>query len=86
MASGSSRSVFVGNLPYSAGEQDIAEFFTQIGPVVHVRIVTDRETGRPKGFGFCEFDNEGAAQQAVQTLNGADFMGRSLRVDYANSR
>lgn len=48
--------------------------------------MTDRETGRPKGFGFCEFDNEGAAQHAVQTLNGADFMGRSLRVDYANAR
>ncbi len=65
-----------------------------------LRIVTDRDTGRPKGFGFCEFESEHLAQQvclplssckcptlqAVNSLNGAEFMGRSIRVDYANSR
>ncbi|VDM67072.1 unnamed protein product [Strongylus vulgaris] len=47
-------------------------------------IVYDRETGRPKGFGFCEFSDEAGAQNAVNTLNGADFNGRSLRVNWAN--
>ncbi|KHN75713.1 Cleavage stimulation factor subunit 2 [Toxocara canis] len=81
-----SRSIFVGNLPYSAREQDIADFFGQIGPVVNVRIVFDRETGRPRGFGFCEFETEDAAEKAVGRMNNADFMGRQIRVDHANSR
>jgi len=82
----SSRSVFVGNLPYQAGEREISDLFSSIGNVVGVRIVTDRETGRPKGFGFCEFESEDLAKEAVNQLNGTDFMGRSIRVDYANSR
>ncbi|VDP11200.1 unnamed protein product [Onchocerca flexuosa] len=54
-----------GNLPYSAREEDVANFFWQVGPVTSVRIVLDRDTGRPRGFGFCEFETEAAAEQAV---------------------
>lgn len=76
----------VGNLPYSAREEDVANFFWQVGPVTSVRIVLDRDTGRPRGFGFCEFETEAAAEQAVGSMNHAEFMGRQLRVDRAISR
>ncbi|VDN21088.1 unnamed protein product [Gongylonema pulchrum] len=81
-----SRSIFVGNLPYSAREQDVANFFWQCGPVTNVRIVLDRDTGRPRGFGFCEFETEEAAELAIGSMNHAEFMGRQLRVDRAISR
>ncbi|OZC10347.1 hypothetical protein X798_02654 [Onchocerca flexuosa] len=77
---------FIGNLPYSAREEDVANFFWQVGPVTSVRIVLDRDTGRPRGFGFCEFETEAAAEQAVGSMNHAEFMGRQLRVDRAISR
>ncbi|KAK6036124.1 hypothetical protein COOONC_18761 [Cooperia oncophora] len=74
----------VGNIPYQTTEDAIGNHFSQAGNVTNVRIVYDRETGRPKGFGFCEFSDEAGAQNAVNTLNGTDFNGRSLRVNYAN--
>ncbi|VDK53401.1 unnamed protein product [Cylicostephanus goldi] len=74
----------VGNIPYQTTEDAIGNYFSQAGNVTNVRIVYDRETGRPKGFGFCEFSDEAGAQNAVNTLNGADFNGRSLRVNWAN--
>ncbi|KAK6039286.1 hypothetical protein COOONC_23208 [Cooperia oncophora] len=77
-------SVYVGNIPYQTTEDAIGNHFSQAGNVTNVRIVYDRETGRPKGFGFCEFSDEAGAQNAVNTLNGTDFNGRSLRVNYAN--
>ncbi|PIO71503.1 hypothetical protein TELCIR_06603 [Teladorsagia circumcincta] len=77
-------SVYVGNLPYQTTEDAIGNHFSQAGNVTNVRIVYDRETGRTKGFGFCEFSDEAGAQNAVNTLNGTDFNGRSLRVNYAN--
>ncbi|RCN40251.1 hypothetical protein ANCCAN_13818 [Ancylostoma caninum] len=77
-------SVYVGNIPYQTTEDAIGNYFTQAGQVTNVRIAYDRETGRPKGFGFCEFSDEAGAQNAVNTLNGADFNGRSLRVNWAN--
>ncbi|KHJ77048.1 hypothetical protein OESDEN_23332, partial [Oesophagostomum dentatum] len=77
-------SVYVGNIPYQTTEESIGNYFSQAGNVTNVRIVYDRETGRPKGFGFCEFADEAGAQNAVNTLNGADFNGRSLRVNWAN--
>ncbi|VDO33084.1 unnamed protein product [Haemonchus placei] len=69
----------VGNLPYQTNEEAIGNHFSQAGHVTNVRIVYDRETGRMKGFGFCEFSDEAGAQNAVDTLNGADFNGRQLR-------
>eukprot|EP00080_Pristionchus_pacificus_P013367 PDM73387.1 RNA binding protein [Pristionchus pacificus] len=77
-------SVYVGNFPYQTTENDLGNFFSQAGHVTGVRIVVDRETGRPKGFGFCEFADEQGAQNAISQFNGADFNGRSLRVNMAN--
>uniref|UniRef100_A0A1I7XHY3 RRM domain-containing protein n=1 Tax=Heterorhabditis bacteriophora TaxID=37862 RepID=A0A1I7XHY3_HETBA len=76
--------VIVGNIPYQTTEDDIGHYFSQAGQVMNVRIVYDRETGRPKGFGFCEFSDETGAQNAVNQLNGTDFNGRALRVNWAN--
>uniref|UniRef100_A0A915D1U8 RRM domain-containing protein n=1 Tax=Ditylenchus dipsaci TaxID=166011 RepID=A0A915D1U8_9BILA len=77
-------SVYVGNLPYNVSEQDLGNYFSSAGPVTNVRIMIDRETNRPKGFGFCEFADQQSAQNAVQNFNGVDFNGRSLRVNLAN--
>jgi len=85
MAAGGARySVYVGNIPYQATEEELGHFFGQAGSVLNVRLVYDRETGRPKGFGFCEFSDEQSAQNAISSLNGADFNGRALRVNLAN--
>ncbi|KAK6026350.1 hypothetical protein OSTOST_07706 [Ostertagia ostertagi] len=62
----------------------IGNHFSRAGQVTNVRIVYDRETGRMKGFGFCEFSDEAGANNAVNTLNGSDFDGRQLRVNLAN--
>ncbi|KAI1700521.1 RNA recognition motif domain-containing protein [Ditylenchus destructor] len=77
-------SVYVGNLPYNTTEQDLGAFFSTCGAVTNVRLPIDRETNRPKGFGFCEFADEQGAQNAVSQLNGADFNGRALRVNPSN--
>ncbi|KAF8368665.1 hypothetical protein PRIPAC_86494, partial [Pristionchus pacificus] len=71
-------SVEVGNIPYQTSENDLGNFFSQAGHVTNVRLVIDRETGRPKGFGFCEFADEQSAQNAISQFNGSDFNGRSL--------
>uniref|UniRef100_A0A914V1F2 RRM domain-containing protein n=1 Tax=Plectus sambesii TaxID=2011161 RepID=A0A914V1F2_9BILA len=87
MASGrSGYSLFVGNLPYQTTEDELGNFFSRAGNVVNIRIVSDRDTGRPKGFAFCEFDDEQGAQRAIDTLDGTEFNGRSIRVNWANSR
>ncbi|VDP02012.1 unnamed protein product [Heligmosomoides polygyrus] len=65
-------------------EEDVDNLFSRAGQDTSVRIVTDRETGRRKGFGFCEFADEAGAENAVNTLNGTDFNGRSLRVNHAS--
>lgn len=77
--------LFVGNLPFSATEDEIREKFAEHGEVQSVNLVNDRHTGQPRGFGFVEMDDEGA-QKAIQALNNTDFGGRALRVDQANSQ
>ncbi|KAK5975353.1 Cleavage stimulation factor subunit 2 tau variant [Trichostrongylus colubriformis] len=77
-------SVYVGNLPYQTTEQALGDHFSQAGQVTNVKIVYDRETGRNKGFGFCDFADQAGAENAVNMLNGTDFNGRSLRVNFAN--
>ncbi|XP_021376877.1 cleavage stimulation factor subunit 2-like isoform X2 [Mizuhopecten yessoensis] len=77
------RSVFVGNIPYEATEEQLREIFTQAGPVVSFRLVYDRETGKPKGYGFCEYQDVETAQSAMRNLNNYDFNGRPLRVGVA---
>lgn len=75
------RSVFVGNIAYKASEDDLTQLFGQAGQVVSFRLICDRETGRPKGYGFCEFADAAGANQALETYNGYELHGRALRVD-----
>lgn len=79
----SARSVFVGNISYEVGEDQLKQVFSQVGPVVHLRLVHDRETGKPKGYGFCEYADPQTAESAIRNLNGYELNGRSLRVDSA---
>jgi len=78
--------IFVGNLEFSATEQDIRQLFERYGVVDTVRIMTDRETGRPRGFGFVEMSNDTAAHAAVTGLQGTALGGRTLTVNEAKPR
>jgi len=78
-------SVYVGNLPFSATEEDVQALFAEHGSVSSVKLISDRETGRPRGFGFVEMDAAGASA-AIAALNGTDLDGRPLRVNQANER
>ncbi|EDV24679.1 uncharacterized protein TRIADDRAFT_56724 [Trichoplax adhaerens] len=79
------RSVFVGNIPYEATEEQLKDIFGSAGPVVSFRLVYDRESGKPKGYGFCEFQDKETALSAMRNLSGYELNGRSLRVDSAAS-
>lgn len=79
------KSIYVGNLPFSATEDDVREVFTEYGPVHSVKLISDRETGRARGFGFVEMESE-HADQAIRTLDGAIYGGRTLRVNEARPR
>lgn len=72
--------LYVGNLPYSATDASLQELFATVGQVESVTIITDRYTGRSKGFGFVEMGTEAEAQQAIETLNGREVDTRSLTV------
>ena len=77
--------IYVGNLPFSATETEIRELFGQHGTVESVSLITDRETGRPRGFGFVEMSRADASS-AIEKLNGKDMGGRPLRVNEAQER
>ncbi|KAH8326774.1 hypothetical protein KR074_006560 [Drosophila pseudoananassae] len=79
----SMRSVFVGNIPYEATEEKLKEIFSEVGPVLSLKLVFDRESGKPKGFGFCEYKDQETALSAMRNLNGYEIGGRTLRVDNA---
>lgn len=78
--------LFVGNLPYSATEADIREHFGAIGDPLQIVIPTDRDTGRPRGFAFVDYDDRGVAERAIQQLHGQPFKGRPLSVSEARPR
>jgi uncharacterized membrane protein YgcG len=78
--------IYVGNLPYSATAEDLQASFAEHGEVLSTRIITDRETGRSKGFAFVEMTDENAAQSAIDALNGAEYLGRILTVNEARPR
>ena len=80
------KKLYVGNLPFSATEGEIKELFERHGPVDKVSVITDRETGRPRGFAFVEMREGADADNAIQALDGRDFGGRSLRVNEAQDR
>ncbi len=75
--------LFVGNLPYTATEDELKAAFTQAGAVVSVKIIMDRDTGRSKGFGFVEMASDAEAAAALEKLNGADYAGRAITVSIA---
>ncbi len=77
--------LFVGNLPFDATEDALRALFTAHGPVDKVALIMDRDTGRPRGFGFVEMANSDAAR-AMQALNGTEFGGRALKVNEAQER
>ena len=79
------QTIFVGNLPFSTTEAEIHNLFSQFGTVISVKLIADRETGRPRGFGFVEMEDAEAAA-AIAALNDKDFNGRPLRVNKAQER
>jgi RNA recognition motif-containing protein len=79
------KKIYVGNLPFSATEDEVRGLFERHGSVVSVSLINDRETGRPRGFGFVEMDENGA-EAAISALDGKEFGGRSLRVNEAQDR
>jgi RNA recognition motif-containing protein len=78
--------IFVGSLPFSLGEADLKESFEAYGPVDSVKIITDKVTGRSKGFGFVEMPNDEEAQRAIDELNGATVGGRTIVVNQSEAR
>ncbi len=77
--------IYVGNLPFTATEEAVRTLFSQHGTVESVSLITDRETGRPRGFGFVEMSRDDAAR-AIQNLNGQDMGGRPLKVNEAQDK
>jgi cold-inducible RNA-binding protein len=80
------RRLYVGNLSYNTTELELREAFGQIGTVAEAKVVTDRETGRPRGFAFVEMSSDQEAQQAIEQLNGRDLGGRAINVNEAQER
>lgn len=79
-------SIYIGNLPYDATEHQVIELFKQFGEVNRATLVTDRETGRPRGFGFVEMPNDDEARKAIEALSGKEYEGRPLTVNEARNR
>lgn len=80
------KNIFVGNLDFSVREEAIRALFETYGTVERVSIMTDRETGRSRGFAFVEMTNEGEAERAISALNGKDMSGRALNVNEARPK
>ncbi len=78
--------LYVGNLPYTTSEEDLRNLFSQYGRVDSVAVITDRETGRSKGFGFVEFPDDNEAKNAISGLSGQEFGGRALTVNEARPK
>ena len=78
--------IYVGNLPFNMTEAEFRETFEAYGEVTSANLIMDRETGRPRGFGFVEMSNDTEAQEAINALNGTDIGGRELRVNEAKPR
>ena len=77
------KKLYVGNLPFSATEESLVEHFSQCGTVDSAKLITDRDTGRSKGFAFIEMSSDNEAQDAIQKFDGQDFDGRSMKVNEA---
>jgi RNA recognition motif-containing protein len=73
--------IYVGNLPYTATEEDVTDLFAAYGPIERVKIITDRETGRSKGFAFVTLGDQSQLNASIEALDGQDYQGRALRVN-----
>ena len=78
--------LYVGNLNFDTDEQSLRDFFSEYGNITSARIITDRETGRSRGFGFVELEDGAAALKAINELNGKELDGRSLNINEARPR
>ena len=81
-----SKKLYVGNLPFTVTEDELRTLFERHGNVASVNVITDRETGRARGFAFVEMDDAPAADEAMRALDGSDLGGRSLRVNEAQDK
>jgi RNA recognition motif-containing protein len=79
-------SIYVGNLSYAVTQEDLSSIFAEYGTVKRVQLPTDRETGRPRGFGFVEMETDAEETAAIEALDGAEWMGRDLKVNKARPR
>ncbi len=75
--------LYIGNLPYSVNNDKLSELFSQCGNVTSANVIVDKFSGRSKGFGFVEYDNDDSARTAIEKMNGLDIEGRALRVNEA---
>lgn len=80
------QNLFVGSLAYATNDDSLKAHFEQVGPVASARVITDRDSGRSKGFGFVEFENDGDNQKAIDQLNGKELDGRSINVSLARPK
>jgi len=78
--------IYVGNLPFDTTNDQLEDLFGEHGTVSRAQVISDRETGRSRGFGFVEMEDEDAAQTAIEAINGSDFGGRDLKVNVARPR
>lgn len=78
--------IYVGNLSFKTSEEQLLELFSEFGDVASAKIITDRETGRSRGFGFIEMDDDGQADEAIEELHDSDFMDRALVVNKARPK
>ncbi len=81
-----SKKLFVGSLPWAVNDEALQEAFTQYGNVVSAKVVTDRQTGRSRGFGFVEMESDSEASAAIEALNGSDLSGRNIVVNEAKPK
>jgi len=80
------KNIYVGNLVWDATQDDLYNLFQEHGKVTRAQVIMDRETGRSRGFGFVEMENDAESETAINALNGADFRGRALTVNEAKPR
>ena len=78
--------LYVGNLPFSVSESELSEVFGEFGEVSDVALITDRDTGRPRGFGFVEMSNDDEGRAAITALDGKDLGGRQIKVNEARAK
>lgn len=79
------RVVFIGNIPFDLSEEQLIDIFKEVGPITNFRLMFDKDTGKPRGFAFCEYADVETAGSAIRNLNGFDVGGRHLKVDYADN-